>query len=233
MLEAKKVNQLLGKIIIKSEIKLVTGTRIGGTASAMSIGGVDSPIIRNPINNKPYLPGSSIKGKLRSLIELRDGEETNKSKASALFGSAQGMNGMPSRIIVRDALMHTEFKMEDFKNSDLPFAECKTEVVIHRITAQATPRQIERVPSGVVFTHEMIINIFENDDIQNNIKMLFDALKLLEDDYLGGGGSRGNGKIEWYIESCELSSSITNISEKSKEINSKIEDIKKRIQTFF
>ena len=192
------------KIVYSGKIILKTGLHIGGTNTALNIGGPDSFVVRNPITNVPYIPGSSLKGKMRCLIELRDGsitkkgEVTNdeKSNAGALFGTS-GANdeSHPSRIIVRDA----ELDLSDphmFDNTDLPYTESKTEVTINRITAKANPRTIERVPAGAKFNLNMIVNIFDTDNEQQLIKTLNDAIALLEDDYLGGNGSRGYGQVE-------------------------------------
>src|SRR3989338_11494456 len=50
-------------------MQCVSGLRIGGSKDTIEIGGMDNPIIRNPLDKFPYIPGSSIKGKMRSLLE--------------------------------------------------------------------------------------------------------------------------------------------------------------------
>ena len=199
------MTKLLKKIVCTGQITLKTGLHIGGTNTALNIGGPDSFVVRNPLTNVPYIPGSSLKGKMRSLIELRDGtitaggEVTNnqKSNAGALFGtSGANDDSHPSRIIVRDA----ELDLSDphmFDNTDLPYTESKTEVTINRITAKANPRTIERVPAGAKFNVNVVINVFDTDDEQQLLKTFKDAVSLLEDDYLGGNGSRGYGQVEF------------------------------------
>lgn len=173
--------QLNKKLIISGKITALTGIAIGGTNQAMSIGGVDKGVIRNPLNNEPYIPGSSLKGKMRSLLELRDGTLGNeemgavkngpttnqKHPAGRLFGNAvKGDKNIqrPSRVVVRDAYLDKEQKESAFfKNADLPYTEVKTEVVIDRITSRAMPRQIERVPAGAKFDFEVVLNFFEGD----------------------------------------------------------------------
>ena len=214
--------QLKKKIIIKGKIKTLTGLHIGGTNTAMGIGGPDSLVVRNPIDNKPYIPGSSLKGKLRAMLDIADGtikEENmgevkngttqNPQDASVrLFGNAptkkdvdekgEQYKQFPSRVIFRDCKIVSS---EDiFKNTDLPFTESKTEVVIDRITAKAMPRQLERVPAGAEFELNMVLNVFENDNEKDQIKNLERAMKLLQDDYLGGSGSRGYGQIKFIVE---------------------------------
>ncbi len=205
--------KLVKKIIIKGEIKALSGIRVGGSSSVLSIGGVDSPVIRNPLTNKPYIPGSSIKGKMRSLIEIRDGTIGNKSmgkvnngpsenpntNSSKLFGCSSGDEKQrSSRIIVYDADLLNDDK--DFVNTDLPYTESKTEVVIDRITSAATPRTFERVPAEARFRLNMVLNIFDIDDEKQLVNDTFAGLLLIENDYLGGCGSRGYGKVKFFIQ---------------------------------
>lgn len=192
------------KILVTGDIILKTGLHVGGTNSSLNIGGPDKFVVRNPLTNKPYIPGSSLKGKMRSLIELMDGTinfdnrgngptKDPGTRAGNLFGTV-GEYQQPSRLIVRDADLISE--MDDFKNTDLPFTETKTEVSIDRITASANPRTFERVPAGAMFKLQMVLNVFDTDNERNLMDTLKQALKLLQDDYLGGHGSRGYGQIE-------------------------------------
>lgn len=194
--------RLLKKIIYSGRIRLLTGLHIGGTNAALNIGGPDKFVIRNPINNIPYIPGSSLKGKMRSLVEMANGETSNgrassdpSSRAGALFGTAADNGGHPSRLIVRDAELDTESC--DFSRTDLPYTESKTEVSIDRITARANPRTFERVPAGAAFKGCMVLNIFDGEDEGSLRKTLRQAIGLLEADYLGGQGSRGYGQIKF------------------------------------
>lgn len=197
--------QLLKKIEITGTLTLLTGLHIGGTNSSMSIGGIDKGVIRNPLTNQPFIPGSSLKGKMRSLLEITNGtfESVNmgnvkngasKSGAAAdLFGNAVTENQKPSRLIVRDCeLENAEYLLS---KTDIPYTEGKTEVVIDRITSAATPRQIERVPAGAKFKLNMVLNVWQDEAEATLIESLFKSLKLLKDDYLGGSGSRGYGQI--------------------------------------
>lgn len=190
------------KVIYTGTITLKTGLHIGGTNASLNIGGPDKFVVRNPITNIPYIPGSSLKGKMRSLVEISNGETNGgkpsnnpESKAGKLFGTAgDGDDKHPSRLIVRDAELDTN--ATDFSNTDLPYTETKTEVAIDRVTAKANPRTFERVPAGAQFKLNMVLNIFK-DDAENELKnTLKQAIKLLEDDYLGGHGSRGYGQVK-------------------------------------
>lgn len=201
--------KLIKKIIYTGKIVLKTGLHIGGTNSALNIGGVDNFIVRNPINSIPYIPGSSLKGKLRALVEIANGETNGgkpsnnpNGKSGALFGvSSDVENGHPSRLIVRDAEL--DITSCDFENTDLLYTESKTEVTIDRITAKATPRTFERVPAGAKFKLNMVLNIFEGENEKELKNTLEEAIKLLQDDYLGGSGSRGYGQVEVEYKAAE------------------------------
>ena len=206
-LETKKIT---GKIIVK------TGLHIGAGNDKVEIGGMDNPIIRNPLTQEPYIPGSSIKGKMRSLLEWKLGKvaENNGKPCKCgnadceicrVFGSAnQSGKGDetkgPTRIIVRDAVL-TEEWAEKFREGK-PIIEEKSENNIDRITAKATPRPIERVVPGVEFDFEIAYRIIDTGDGGAKDKEYFDSvvkegLRLLRGDFLGGGGSRGNGQIDF------------------------------------
>ena len=203
--------QLEKKIIYNGEILLLTGMHIGGTNTAMSIGGPDNFVIRNPISGLPYIPGSSLKGKMRALTEIFDGSAekgkpcTDSTKpAGLLFGTSAGQDGgQPSRLIVRDAPLNKEKAAAWESQTDLPFTESKTEVTIDRITSRAMPRTFERVPAGAVFNFSMVLNVFQGEDEELLKKTLKRAVALLEDDYLGGHGSRGYGQVKITFEQPE------------------------------
>jgi len=212
--------RLSKKIIYTGVITLKTGLHIGGTNAALNIGGPDKFVVRNPINNIPYIPGSSLKGKMRALIEIKTpcttppdnrgfigASKDPDSRSGYLFGvSADNENReskrYASRLIVRDAELITGTDPElgvnektDFSNTDMPFTESKTEVAIDRVTAKATSRTLERVPAGAKFRLNMVLNVFENDNEIQLRKTLDQAIQLLHDDYLGGHGSRGYGQV--------------------------------------
>ncbi len=209
------------KIFITGKIKTLTGLHIGGHNTHLDIGGVDSFVIRNPKNDEPYLPGSSLKGKVRSLLEQSYGTfgdanmkevkhgpiDDPKHPITRLFGSVKGRNkdsqkNIPARIIVRDGSILSE----DSDNTDLPYTEVKTEIIVDRITAAASPRQIERVPADSEFKLDIVLNIWsDSSDFQELpeaqiVQMLFNGMRLIEGDYLGGNGSRGSGQIKIGIE---------------------------------
>ncbi len=195
------------KVIYTGTIILKTGLHIGGTNASLNIGGPDKFVVRNPLTNIPYIPGSSLKGKMRSLVEIANGETNGgkpsnnpESKAGQLFGTAgDSAENRPSRLIVRDAELDLS-KPEMFDNTDLPYTESKTEVAIDRVTSKANPRTFERVPAGAKFKLELVLNVFEGEDEKGLKATLNQAIKLLEDDYLGGHGSRGYGQVKIELE---------------------------------
>ena len=219
--------QLQGKIFIRGEIETATGLHIGGSAGELDIGGVDNPVIRNPLTREPYIPGSSLRGKIRSLLDRHLNRPLNKSirrsspqvrvhecdslaeyrtcPVCQVFGIAPGRNmedTMPTRLIVRDALLTPETR-ERFEqiDTDMPYTELKTEVAIDRITSAATPRSTERVPAEATFGPlELVHSLYTDarESIDREIAFfdtVLTGMELLEDDYLGGSGSRGSGKI--------------------------------------
>lgn len=204
------------KILIKGEIEALSGLLIGGSNTAMGIGGPDKMVIRNPINNEPYIPGSSLKGKMRALLEIsygyvkdvrmgnvRFGPSDNPNHVTTvLFGSASTDDRQrPSRIIFRDGKLTNGEEFGD--KTDLPFTESKTEVVIDRVTSAAMPRTFERVPAGAKFELSLVLNIFDGDNNSEEelLTHTFRGLQMLQDDYLGGSGSRGSGRVKFRISS--------------------------------
>ncbi|MBP7368679.1 MAG: type III-A CRISPR-associated RAMP protein Csm3 [Paludibacteraceae bacterium] len=197
--------KLIKKINYSRIIVLKTGLHIGGTNAALNIGGPDNFIVRNPLTNVPYIPGSSLKGKMRALIEIATGDVSPKGEASdnpngvagKLFGVGANKGGHPSRLIVRDAELMTDDPEVDYSRTDLLYAESKTEVTINRVTAEANPRTFERVPAGAKFKLNMVLNIFEGENETELRDTLDKAMKLLENDFLGGQGSRGYGQVKF------------------------------------
>lgn len=248
--------KIQGKLFLEGLIETKTGLHIGGATTGLEIGGVDTVVIRDTITNLPYIPGSSLKGKMRSLLEkflkkkqnkkMRDifihecttAEDYAKCEVCKIFGIASevGFQGMPTRIMVRDAMLTEESRERlEGTETDLPFTEVKWEAVIDRVTSKAMPRQIERVPAGVAFRFSLGYNIFEEED-KSVFKCVLQALELLEQDYLGGQGTRGYGQIEFtnlrlYWNSADDYES-GDVDLKTKEPIYETENIKKAVQDF-
>ena len=206
--------RLYGRLVIQGNILVKTGLHIGGSGGAFAIGGVDNPVIVNQVTGQPYIPGSSLRRKMRSLTEKYLGRTTGqrisqsqihacKTEAEYLecpicniFGITAEDFNWPTRLLVRDVALDPDSAMtiREAKTA-LPYTEIKTEVAIDRVTSQANPRDVERVPAGAVFgPMELVYNIYCEQDV-TWLSVVLDAMQLLEDDYLGGHGSRGSGKI--------------------------------------
>ena len=207
--------KLIGNAIIRGKIETLTGMHIGGSSDSLQIGGVDSPVIRDPNTKYPYIPGSSLKGKMRMLTEFAlglakdGGPVTDPSQIPAqIYGSsAEDAKIGPTRLVVRDAYPDVDtIKMWEKLESDHLFTEEKGENTIDRITSKANPRFIERIVRGSRFDLELIYSFYdlnEDSDIEvnemDNFSQVFKALNLLEHSTLGGHGSRGYGRIQFLL----------------------------------
>jgi CRISPR-associated RAMP protein, Csm3 family len=247
-----------GTVIIKYNMKALTGLRVGGSKENFDIGGLDNPVIKtlgvienydgrgnNLPEGAPYIPGSSLKGKIRSLVEWAKGRvdymisKANNDVEKAgkpcvcgrceickVFGTGDAktieslkLNELPGppRLRVFDAYPTWESieKLQETLGERI-FTEIKTENAINRLTSRANPRKVERVPAGVVFFGEMAFHLFAKEDPEL-LKVVFEGMRLLEDDYLGGYGSRGSGKVRFENIEVILRPKAYYFGEKSKE----------------
>lgn len=220
----------LGRVRIHGAIRLLTGLHIGAGKDSIEIGGIDNPVIKHPHSGEPYIPGSSVKGKLRYLLEWAfqpvygsvradgkpwgsdDDQRSGQSFDVAdpvlrIFGTAakrEKWPAGPTRLIVRDALLRPDWRDQVLASGE-SYTEEKTEVVIDRIAGKAHdkigPRQTERVPAGAVFDLEMVFRLYDTGDggerDRECLNWLLAGLSLLEQDALGGSGSRGYGRIRF------------------------------------
>lgn len=223
--------QFKGKYIITAQIEAVTGLHIGGSTTGFEIGGVDNPVIRDPLTDEPYIPGSSLKGKLRHLTEWSlglvdkhpkhkiygayhceelknerpDGEGAARWDKVYLLGRLFGVasddpnvrqTAGPTRLTVRDAFLTNSAReeLEQLLGRGV-YTELKTENFLDRVTSEANPRTMERVPAGARFFVQMVLDIYEGDDPTELLRQLLASMRLLEDSTLGGSGSRGSGRI--------------------------------------
>lgn len=234
-----------GKFVIEGILECMTGVRIGGTTERFEIGGIENPVIKDPLTELPYLPGSSLKGKLRHLLEWAHDLDAvqklhpkhkiftachcGKCVACRLFGPASDetevrIKAGPTRLTVRDAF---PTGYEALLNGKEPpkgttvqqwnemlgkgiYTEIKSENVLDRLTAAATPRTMERIPAGSKFHVEFVLDVYHKDD-KELLKALAEAIQLLEHSSIGGSGSRGYGKVKftdlkvtWYPKSYYL-----------------------------
>ncbi len=189
---------MAGKYLIECELVTITGMHIGGTDTFSAIGAVDSPVIRDARTGRPIVPGSSLKGKLRSLlarslakdIEKLPDFDGDEEPIKRLFGSSNPVRA--ARAQFADCFL-TNF--EEMKQIGL--TEVKTENAIQRSNSVANPRQIERVVPGVKFGVRITYNKADDRQTQEDLQLLAKGMKLLQMDYLGGHGSRGSGRVSF------------------------------------
>ncbi|MDT2760809.1 type III-A CRISPR-associated RAMP protein Csm3 [Enterococcus xiangfangensis] len=200
---------MYSKIRITGEIEVLTGLHIGGGGETSMIGAIDSPVVRDPHTRMPVIPGSSIKGKMRSLLArnfglqpMQKNHNDDAPEVLRLFGSSKKGNIQRSRLQISDAFYSQKSK-DEFDLRDLSYTETKFENTIDRLTAVANPRQIERVTRGAIFDLHIIYNVENDSEVSEDFKNIKKAFDLLENDYLGGGGTRGNGRVSFKITEIE------------------------------
>lgn len=214
---------------IKGTLHLLSGLHIGAGDAEMRIGGTDNPVIKHPHTNEPYIPGSSLKGKVRSLLELRSGlmgESRGKPLSASLarsvapdkrpeaerivklFGSggadADAIAALgPTRVSFADCSLSEKCRSKA-REQMLPLTEVKSENSIDRIKGVAeNPRQTERVPAGLEFDFAISLKVLAENE-EDLLTTLLEGLKLLEWDALGGSGSRGYGRVRFTFEDQDL-----------------------------
>lgn len=191
------------KILIKGTIEVKTGLHIGGDDSFSAIGAIDSPVVRDPLTRDPIIPGSSLKGKMRSLLARDKGSvpasgtkgfERDCPEILRLFGSSSSTSNATGDGIQMSRLQFSDCFL--LNKRELPMVyENKFENAIDRLTSVANPRQIERVVRGAKFACEIVYNVEDVNQIEEDFQNIRLAMDLLEHDYLGGGGSRGSGRV--------------------------------------
>ncbi len=198
---------MISKIEITAELEVLTGMHIGGTNEFAAIGAIDSPVVRDAITRKPLIPGSTLKGKMRTLLSRQYSESYMPVKTvndpvivKRLFGSSVDKDYRTARLCFSDSILanEEEIKTRGARRS----TEVKFENTINRITAEANPRQIERVIPGCKFNISIIYNVNSNEqldekNLSDDFRALRDGFRLLEYDYIGGSGTRGYGKVKF------------------------------------
>lgn len=193
------MTRIVKKIKWTAKMTVLTGLHIGGSKESVEIGGIDNPVIKMATKSgQPYIPGSSLKGKMRCLLEQVNGATKvgGCKLVNNLFGYS--MENLPSKIIVRDAFLTSECVewLRNCSSLDMPYTENKFENTIDRVKGVAEhPRQTERVPAGAEFSVEIVINVWDSDNEKELLNLLEQGIALIENDYLGGNGSRGYGQV--------------------------------------
>lgn len=221
-MKLENIKEYTGTIILKS------GLHIGAGETEMRIGGTDNPVVKHPHTHDPYIPGSSIKGKVRALLEMRSGlmgmtkgaplslqdlaKTSGEDRVVAeqilrLFGASgadsdEALTLGPCRTSFADCSLEENWRAEALADH-LPLTEVKSENTINRIQGVAlNPRFTERVPAGAKFRFSITLKCMEGDgDLAG---LLFQGLKLLQMDALGGSGSRGYGQVQFFFDDAGL-----------------------------
>lgn len=191
---------MFAKIEITGTLEVKTGLHIGGNGAFAAIGAVDSPVIRNVRTDEPIIPGSSLKGKMRSLLAkmyntdvaatIPDGDD---EKLTSLFGSSKKGNVHVGRLLFTDMFLTNK---DELRGINIYRAtEVKFENSISRSTAVANPRQLERVIRGAKFGLDLIYEYKDDETMKQDFEILKNGFQLMQYDYLGGSGSRGYGKV--------------------------------------
>ena len=189
---------MYAKIQITGDLEVKTGMHIGGNSAFAAIGAVDSSVIKDVRTNLPMIPGSSLKGKMRSLLAKEFNErvvspDDDDIRLTRLFGSAKKESVKPSRIQISDMIMVNDQELREKGLQSM--TEVKFENSINRATAVANPRQIERVVRGSIFELDIIYEVENIEELLEDMGTIGEGMKLLQYDYLGGSGSRGYGKV--------------------------------------
>ncbi len=195
---------------VTAELTCVTGCHVGGSKDVLEIGGMDNPVIRHPLTQRPYLPGSSLKGKFRSLLEAAEGKGADGEpcrcaqptcRVCRYFGPHRNPRHQlnPTRFLFRDAFLtpaSQETLEAAYEHMGLFYAEEKFENTINRKThVAANPRVQERVPAGTTFNFVLGVRVYKGDDKARIRATIEEMVAMAEHDAIGGGGSRGSGQI--------------------------------------
>ena len=189
-----RTEKVYTKVMIQFDLEVVTGMHIGGSSTFSAIGAVDSPVIRDALTGRPVLPGSTLKGKLRTMLARCFAEDITKMPdfqddhpvVRRMFGTTSAR----SRLQFADAFVRNAEEMQA-----VGLTEVKSENVIKRLNSEAMPRQIERVNPGTIFAETIVYDACDEAEMQEDLQQLARAMKLLQMDYLGGHGSRGSGRV--------------------------------------
>lgn len=198
---------MISKIEITATLETVTGMHIGGTNEFAAIGAIDSPVVRDAVTRLPMIPGSTLKGKMRTLLSRQHSDkylpvriENDPEIVKRLFGDSKTQEYRNARLQFSDSVM---CNLDEIRQKGAARAtEVKCENTINRITAVANPRQIERVIPGCKFEVSIIYNINSDEQtecsqIEQDFMAIRDGIVLLQYDYIGGSGTRGYGKVKF------------------------------------
>ena len=187
---------MYGKVLIHCKLFVVTGMHIGDSSAFSAIGAVDSQVVRDPRSGLPIVPGSSLKGKLRTLLarsisgDLQNmpKHDNDDERVKRLFGSSSPVRA--ARLQFADCFVANAEEMRR-----VGITEVKAENGINRADSVANPRFIERVSRGTAFDVKIVYEIADDAQVTEDLSLLAKGMKLLQLDYLGGHGTRGSGRV--------------------------------------
>ncbi|MBI2426157.1 MAG: type III-A CRISPR-associated RAMP protein Csm3 [Candidatus Hydrogenedentes bacterium] len=207
------MKKLIKHVEVLGVLRVVTGLRIGAGGASIEIGGLDNPILRHPLSKVPYVPGSSLKGKLRSLLEVNKFKLGRYSEPQGgicacgrcvvcwLFGCGRAQDATePTRLIFRDCPIRKEdeLRLKELLSDGVFYSEVKSEVTMDRATGKVGgggPRNMDRIMAGTRLDFRLTIRVLEGDNENEMKEVLLHAFRILEKEGLGGSVSRGYGQV--------------------------------------
>jgi CRISPR-associated protein Csm3 len=239
---------MLEKVFLRGTMTALTGLRVGGSEQGLDAAGLEHLVARHALLDEPYVPGSSLRGKLRCSLERLQGIAGPPAGDHVVFGPADdpahplvqlfgaaGKDGagLPSRVLVRDALLTADTRRRLARlRGVLPMTETKAEVCLDRVSAAASPRTVERLPAGAELRFDLVLEVRAAPEASpeglpaglsraleaqrasrteangwgrdEDLRWLVTGLALLQDDALGGHGSRGYGRVKIRLDPLAL-----------------------------
>ena len=219
-------------IKILCSIELVSWLHIWAGKESLKIWWIDSPVVKHPLTNIPYIPWSSIKGRMRGLLEMKKWEYSSKTgkdektgEEKTLYLSSEDPTKDCAKYFgcawdkkISSRLLFSDFALDITQEIVKPyitekwimksnFFEDKAENTIPRFNSgTAKPRHIERIPSWVKFIWYITViqdDVVDNDTVKN---LLEEWISLVEMTFLWWSWSRWYGRVKFTFDTSSLSS---------------------------
>lgn len=207
---------------IEAVVRSVSGLRIGAQDTRLEIGTTDNTVLRNPLSGQPFIPGSSLKGKLRSEWERRLGKTSHDGKEPCncagadcfvcrLFGPHKKPNHTlgPTRVRVRDGIAVEQVDDAWVEARSPVTTYAKPENMIQRnVGVAGSPRDVEVVAAGTCWRLRIDFDVLRLDDAFQNAALgdlrgkaalqeaMLKALAFVIRTGIGAGLSKGYGELE-------------------------------------
>ena len=223
---------MFAKLRITCTLTLLTGLHIGGSGGFSAIGALDNPVVRDAWGGDPMIPGSSLKGKMRTLLARSRNEsgrplpkcEGDAREIQRLFGSpgnqSKKMNPKTARLQFSDAFLINRDAL--LRRGGI--TEVKSENTITRSTSVANPRTMERVVRGAEFGVLWYYTMEDESELMEDMALLAEGCRLLSLDYLGGSGTRGYGRV--LFDDFRVERLLGDIPVEESELTACFEDVK-------